>query len=192
MKNINIRVMTLTIDVNIPIFFDLVHPDNAINIFKDTIPNSSENPPIFAGSNKSPFVILKGNPSVVIIKIFVKANTEIKKKLAAKTETFNIFLDKRVLVSETKRFATIAIEKPPKSELIIIIWLASVFQFGSDISAIYMYLFKINSGLYYSFLYVLQSLSLTFNLLIYYLYYSNNSANVYIELLSDKFSHLIF
>ena len=184
--------MTLTIDVNIPIFFDLVHPDNAINIFKDTIPNSSENPPIFAGSNKSPFVILKGNPSVVIIKIFVKANTEIKKKLAAKTETFNIFLDKRVLVSETKRFATIAIEKPPKSELIIIIWLASVFQFGSDISAIYMYLFKINSGLYYSFLYVLQSLSLTFNLLIYYLYYSNNSANVYIELLSDKFSHLIF
>ena len=107
--------------VNIPIFFDFVQPDKEIIVIKDITPKRSVTPPISDGTLKSPSVILRGNPSVVIIRIFVIANTETKKKLAAKTADFIIFLVKRVFVSETKKFAITAMENPPNKELITII-----------------------------------------------------------------------
>ncbi len=136
MYNIEIRVITPIIVVNFPNFLDLVQPDKDIKTVKDIIPKSNVSPAIVDGIVKSPFVILRGNPFVVIIKIFVIANTEIKKKLAAETAAFIIFLDKEVFVSETNKFATTAIEKPPNNELISIIWFASLFQYSNVISSI--------------------------------------------------------
>jgi len=107
--------------VNLPIFFDLVQPDKEIMVIKDIIPKINAIPPIIDGVIKSPFFISIGNPFVVIIRIFVIANTEIKKKLAAKTEAFIIDLDKRVFISDTKKFAITAMENPPNKELISII-----------------------------------------------------------------------
>ena len=109
MYNIKIRVITPMIVVNFPNFLDLVQPAKAINTVKDIIPKSNVSPPIVDGIINSAFVIFRGNPFVVIINIFVIANTEIKKELAAKTAAFIMFLDKRVFVSETKKFATTAI-----------------------------------------------------------------------------------
>jgi len=104
--------------VNRPIFFDLVHPANEIIVIKDIIPKRNVIAPIRDGIIKSPFAILKGNPSVVIINTFVMANTETKKKLAAKTAAFIKFPDNLVLVFDTKKLAIMAMENPPNKELI--------------------------------------------------------------------------
>ncbi len=122
--------------VNLPIFLDLVQPAKEIIVIKDIIPKRNVIPPIIDGIIKSPFVILRGNPFVVIIRIFVIANTEVKKKLAAKIVAFIIFLDKRVFVSDTKKFAITVMENPLSNELITIIWSESLFQYSNDISSI--------------------------------------------------------
>ncbi len=135
--------------VNLPKFFDLVHPDNEIIVIKEIIPIKKEIPPISLGNIKSSPETLNGNPSVVIIRILVIENNAIKKKLAAVTANFIIFLTKRLLVSETKKLATTAIEKPANNELIIIIWSASLFQYSNDISISIILIHFINNVVFH-------------------------------------------
>ncbi len=124
--------------VNLPNFFDFVHPDSEIIVIKEIIPIKKEIPPTSLGNIKSSTETLNGNPSVVIIRILVIENNAIKKKLAAIVANFIIFLIKRLLVSETKKLATTAIEKPASNELITMIWSASLFQYSNDISTIFI------------------------------------------------------
>ena len=117
--SINVKIPTTV--VNLPILFDLVHPDKAIIVIKEIIPKKRAIPPAIDEKLNSASVTLRGNPSVVIIKIFVIANTDTKKKLAANTAAFMILLDKGVFDSETKKFAITVMENPPNKELISII-----------------------------------------------------------------------
>jgi hypothetical protein len=123
--------------VNLPRFFDLVHPDSEIIVIKEIIPIRKEITPTSLGNIKSSPETLNGNPSVVIIRILVIENNAIKKKLAAIVANFIIVLIKRLLVSETKKLATTAIEKPANNELITMIWSASLFQYSNEISIIF-------------------------------------------------------
>ena len=66
-------------------------------------------------------LVSKGYPSVVINSTLVKANNDAKKKLAAKTVTCIIILNKRVFVSDISKLAMTATEKPPNKESITII-----------------------------------------------------------------------
>ncbi|MDB9954244.1 hypothetical protein OAD49_01645 [Flavobacteriaceae bacterium] len=122
--------------VNLPIFFDLVHPAKEITDVNERIPKRKKNPPVVRGNNKSSLTTLKGNPSVVIRSSLVIAKTVIKKKLAAKVDAIIILLDNRVFISDTKRLAIIAIENPPSKELINIVWSASLFQYSKVASII--------------------------------------------------------
>ena len=121
MNRIKINVTEPAIEVNIPISFDLVQPDSAMIVISERIPKKRAKPPIIEEAFRFVRDTSRGKPSVVIIITFVIANRETRKKLAARTEAFMIVRDKRVLVSETKRFAITAIEKPPSNELIAII-----------------------------------------------------------------------
>lgn len=107
-----------TMVVNLPNCFDLVQPDSEIMVMRQIMPTKKVVPPIREVVDNSRAVIFSGNPFVVIINTLVIANTDTKKKPAAKTATFIIFLDKRVLVSETKRLAITAMENPLNKELI--------------------------------------------------------------------------
>ncbi len=121
MINININVVIPMAVVNLPVFFDLVQPAKEIRVINDIIPKKNEITPTSLGSNKSLSITFRGYPVVVFIRSVVIAKTETKKKLAADVDTIMIFFDKRVLTSDTKRFAITAIENPPSNELIIII-----------------------------------------------------------------------
>ncbi|MCP4124868.1 MAG: hypothetical protein GY751_24260 [Bacteroidetes bacterium] len=105
--------------VNLPNCLDFVQPDKEIIKIKDSIPRKNAIPPTIDGINKLSSVIFNGNPSVVIMSTFVMANTDTRKELAAKTEAFNMVLDSRVFISDTKKFAITAMENPPSNELII-------------------------------------------------------------------------
>jgi len=115
------NVIIPTAVVNLPIFFDLVQPASEIKVIRETIPARSENAPTSREILKLVSVTVRGKPSVVIIRTFVIANTEIKKKQADKTAVFMIYLNKRVSVADTNIFATTAIENPANKELMTII-----------------------------------------------------------------------
>ena len=117
----NNNVVTPTIVVRIPIFFDFVQPDKEIIVNREIIPNKNEITPIDLKGVKSPISTFMGYPSVVIIIILVIANRLIRKKQAAKIEVPIIMFVNRFFVSDTKKFAMIAIENPPSNELIVII-----------------------------------------------------------------------
>ncbi len=110
-----------TVVVNFPNALVFVQPESEIIVRNDIIPNRRVIPPTLNGISKSDSVTGKGKPSVVSIRTFVIENTVTKKKLAANTAAFKMVRDKRVLVSETKKFATTAIENPANNELITII-----------------------------------------------------------------------
>src|SRR5690606_3820550 len=92
--------------------------------------------PTLLGNIKSLSIIFRGFPIVVFIRILFIEKTVIKKKQEAKAETIIIFLNNLVLVLDTKRFATIAIENPPSKALIVSIWSAISFQYSNVISVI--------------------------------------------------------
>jgi hypothetical protein len=119
--SIDINVSTPIIVVNIPIFFDFVQPDKEIIINKEMIPNRNEKKPITLVGVKSSLITSVGYPCVVIIRIFVMAKRVIRKKHAAKIDAPIILLVNLDFVSDTKKFAIIAIENPPSNEVIVII-----------------------------------------------------------------------
>lgn len=113
------RVITPITVVKIPVFLDLVQPDNEISIDSATKPIIKVVIPIILGSKKSFAVTFsKYPPSVVIIKIFVIAKTETRKQLADIVAVFSNQFVSLLLLSETIMLATIAIEKPPNNALI--------------------------------------------------------------------------
>ncbi|CAL67199.1 membrane protein [Christiangramia forsetii KT0803] len=131
-RNVKIPIVV----VNRPNFFDLVQPAREIMAISETIPKRNKITPTILGSIKSVCITFIGYPSVVIIRSFVIAKTVIKNEPAAKVAVIIIIFDKRVFVSETKRFAITAIENPPSNELIVIICSASLFQYSNVISII--------------------------------------------------------
>jgi hypothetical protein len=140
--------------VNIPIFFDLVHPDNEIIVIKEIIPKIKEIIPTSFGKYKSSAETLKGYPSVVRIIILVIENNVIKKKLAAVVANIIILFNKRPFVSEIKKLATTAMENPANNEHITIICSAILCKYSNEISIILI-------SLCYHFLLVRQCLQVT-------------------------------
>jgi len=108
-----------------------------MNVVKNITPNRKQMNPISLVASKSfAVIILLEYPSVVIITTLTKAKSEIKKEHADKIVTIKILFPKRVFIFDTKRLATIAIEKPPSSEVIVINWLASLLRYSNSISVI--------------------------------------------------------
>lgn len=130
--------------VNLPNCFDFVQPAIEIIESSEMIPKKNVMTPITLGSIKSLLTTFKGYPTVVFINSVVIAKTLIKKKLAAKVEAIIIALDNLLLALETIRFATTAMEKPPRSELIVIVCSASLFQYSNVISVMCFVCFLIS------------------------------------------------
>jgi len=105
--------------VKIPILLDFVQPDNAMTIDKEATPSRNVTIPRILGTRKVLSVTLTGNPVVVIIKIFVIANTVTRKQPEATVATFRMLFVRRLLDSLTIKLAVTAIEKPPNNELMV-------------------------------------------------------------------------
>lgn len=103
-----------------PVLFDLVQPDNAINTDNERIPSKKAAEATILGITKSLLSKFSGLPSVVKITILVIAKTDIRKQAAAIVVTFKILLEILSSVLVTNRFAITAIENPLNNELITI------------------------------------------------------------------------
>ena len=124
--------------VNIPIFFDFVHPDNEIIIVKEKRPIIKVDIPISLGIKKSlATTSFKIPPGVVAIEICIMANTVTRKQPADRVADIKIIFVSLSFLSETNKLATTAIENPLSKELIRIVWFANVFQYSNVISIFY-------------------------------------------------------
>jgi hypothetical protein len=59
-----------------------------------------------------------------------------KKKLPAKVDTSMMIFTNRESFWDTRILAMIAMEKPPSSELMVITWFASLFQYSNGIPVV--------------------------------------------------------
>ena len=84
------NVIPPTMVVKTPIFFDFVHPESPRTMHKNSIPNKNDIEPIVFGIDKFMDKILLGYPLVVIITIFVIANTDTRKHPAANVVVLKI------------------------------------------------------------------------------------------------------
>jgi len=98
------------------VFLDFVQPDNAITIDKEVIPNKKAKIPIILGIVKLLSMILPGYPRVVIITIFVIANTVIRKQPAATVVDFSMLIVILLSDLKTNKLAITAIENPLNKE----------------------------------------------------------------------------
>lgn len=103
---------------NNPNFFDLVQPSKDIIIVIDMIPMKKEVTPNTLGNFKSLLSTFKGNPSVVINKIFVIAKIDTRKAPVDIIENRKIFI---LILSESffsnNNIKTVR-ENPPSKALI--------------------------------------------------------------------------
>lgn len=135
---ISIRVIKVKTNWIIPItvvkrptFLDLVQPDKAINTDSPVSPIKKVTIPIILGNIKSPSDTADTKPpGVVSINILVIAKSVIKKQHADTVAVFNMRLVGLSSLLDTIILATMAMENPPNSELIKIIWLAKLFQYS--------------------------------------------------------------
>ena len=104
-----------------PILFDFVQPAKEIMAISEKTPRKKETDPISRGKERLDACNGNGYPSVVMSNNLVIAKIETKKKLAAKVETIRINFTSLVSTCETKRLAMMAIENPPRSELMVMI-----------------------------------------------------------------------
>jgi len=134
-SKIKIKVRIPRPVVTLPILFDLVQPANEITVIKDKIPKKNDIVPTTLGSTKSLLTTLNGYPSVVINNTFVIAKIVTKRKLAAEVEKIMMLFTNRVSLFETRMFAMVAIENPASSELMVMTWFASLFQYSKGMSS---------------------------------------------------------
>ena len=73
---------------------------------------------------------------MVINKSLVMAKIVTKKKLPAKVDTSMMIFTNRESFCDTRILAMIAMEKPPSSELMVITWFASLFQYSNGIPVV--------------------------------------------------------
>ena len=114
---INTSVITPIAVEKSPKALDLVQPNKEMITEMEMIPIKNEILPMTFGKTKSLPCTSSGNPSVVIMKIFVIAKMEIRKAPVAKIENLNMFT---VILSDSflsNNNTSTVNEKPPSKAL---------------------------------------------------------------------------
>ncbi len=118
-----------------PTFLDFVQPDNPIIVANEKSPTKKVTIAIVLEYWKSLTVtFLKIPPGVVFIVISTNAKTVTRNQPADKVAALRIRLVNLSFLSETIKFATIAIENPLNKELISSSCCANSFQYSNVIS----------------------------------------------------------
>lgn len=99
-------------------FSDLTHPDKDKITTIDSIPITKEAMPAILGKVRLSPVILKGNPLLVIMRIFVMAKIDTKKEAVAVVAALNRYVIRVDVVSPNEKIRDN--ENPANKELITI------------------------------------------------------------------------
>ena len=127
--------MIPTTVVKIPTLFDFFHPASEITAVSEKRPIRKDIAPMARGRKKSSATtFFRYPPGVVIIEIWIMANTVTRKEPAARVADFKILFVNLSFWSYTSILATTVMENPLNRELIKIICLAKAFQYSRVIS----------------------------------------------------------
>jgi len=114
--------------VNLPSLFDFVHPESAIMVIREIMPESKVKKPANRGKESELFFTENGKLGEVINRIFVIANMQIKKEAAAIIAALKMLMETRSASLVFSKETITAIEKPPSKALMKIVCSASLCQ----------------------------------------------------------------